>query len=347
MNRPGISHRHPREVVQTLQEEHDTAVCCPGKSSRIGFAFSSKDRVPFTVATLSSMDTESGFDVIWVDGSDTPEGKALPRNYKLQNACLVEAHSDVKGGPDHAICFGLARLIELGYDYCGLIENDMVFEAGWFKELVGLFELAASDGVVCGAATVRSYQSRVIEYRHGYFLSWNIGAGMVLFSRAAAQLLLARYQKLRMTSRSLYRFCGEMFGIDLRGLYDLWGGAPDRPLGLDWGYSPILYRHGFASVGSIPSMVRDLEFDVSVFLRTNYVNNDQQNAGLAFPPMSARRLRWMDFSDPFFRWGWYALNRLPHLSRWLLSLHRTRSRRARKADSASLGPPVRPTLPTG
>jgi hypothetical protein len=347
VNRPTKDNRNPRDAMKTLQTRNGTTVRCPGKGSRIGFAFSTKDRVHFTLPTLVSIDSEGGFDLVWVDGSDTPEGKALPYNCKLRNASLVEIHSDIKGGPDRAICFGLRRLLDLGYDYCGLIENDMVFEDGWFGKLLGLFELAASDGVVCGAATVRSYQSRVIEYRKGYFLCWNIGAGMVLFSRPAAQLILAHYDRLKlwMKARTLYKFYGEIFGMELRGLWDLWYGAPDHLLSMDWGYSPLLYQHGFASVGSIPSLVQDLEFDIGAVLGTSYVGTEKQNTGPAFPRIKAWSLLWANLTEPLFRCGWYILNKSPHLYRWVRSLHLFRTRHFRRALAISAGVPVPPTFP--
>jgi hypothetical protein len=292
----------------------------------VGFAFSSKDRANFTVPTLASIDGEGGFDIIWVDGSDTLEGKQLPYDSKLKNARLVEIHSDIRGGPDRAICFGLRRLLDLGYDFCGLIENDMVFQPGWYRTLLGLFALAASDGIVCGAATVRGYQSRVIEYRKGYFLCWNIGAGMALFSRPAAQLILDRYSTLRARSRLIYRFYAEVFGLDLRGVWDLWYGAPDHLLGMDWGYSPLLYEYGFASVGSIPSTMRDLEFDPGVVLRTDYVGLDKDNTGVACRQAPHGHLLWTRLTDPFFETGWRFMKSQPQIYRWVRSLHRARLR---------------------
>lgn len=335
--------------MRRLQVEQGTTPTFPDRRSRIGFAFSSKDRVHFTLPTLSSVDTEEGFDLVWVDGSVTPEGRKLPQGMRLKNARLVEVHSGVGGGPDRAICFGLNRLLDLGYDYCGLIENDMVFEPGWFGKLLQLFERAASDGIACGAATVRSYQSRVLEYRRGYLLCWNIGAGMVLFSRPAAQLILGYYEVLRrwMTARAVYKFYGETFGVDLRGLWDLWYGAFDHRLAMDWGYSPLLYEHGFASVGCIPSLVQDLEFDVGAVLRTRPVSAREDDAGCVLPRISAARLAWMKRTNPFFRWGWRLLNNSPFLYRSVRSMHRFQTRRLRQTVPLSLSPRVPPSFPTG
>ncbi|MFP5275984.1 MAG: hypothetical protein ACLGPM_02625 [Acidobacteriota bacterium] len=316
-----------QNVLKSLQARNGESVASLHVGdARVGFAFSTKDRVDFTTSTLASIDTEGGFDLIWVDGSVTPEGRKMPYQVKLRHAQLVEIHSDIRGGPDRAICFSLKRLLDLGYDYCGLIENDMIFEPGWYSTLLGLFARTAADGVRCGAATVRGFRSRALEYRRGYFLCWNVGAGMVLFSRRAAQLLLDQYQTLAgMTARRVWRFYAETFGVDLGGIWDMWCEAPDRPLGMDWGYSPLLYRHGFASVGSIPSMTCDLEFDVELLLRTQYVTADQDNAGTVWPRVSAARILQKRIEDPFFKIGWFGLNRMPHLRNRIAAAHKART----------------------
>ena len=42
----------------------------------------------------------------------------------------------------------------------------------------------------------------------------------------------------------------------------------------------MLYMHGYASVGSIPSLARDLEFPPGHFLLNDYVRPEHDNAGL-------------------------------------------------------------------
>jgi hypothetical protein len=101
------------------------------------------DRYLFTLQSLQSLDTEGGFDLIWNDGSKEPGVPALSRNYKFQNAKLVEINYGVTGGAECAVYFGLWRLLELGYDYVGLIENDILFRPGWFRSLMKLFSFAA------------------------------------------------------------------------------------------------------------------------------------------------------------------------------------------------------------
>jgi hypothetical protein len=271
------------EMIRYLQTQTGTICRLPRPGDRVGFAFSSKNRASFTRQTLEAMDKDGGYDLIWNDGSDEPEDRALPNEFQFQKARLVEVNYDVVGGPDKSICFGLKRLLQLGYDYVGLMENDIVMQPGWFGRLMHLFELAAAEGIACGAATVRSFKGRVIDHRFGYSLNWGTGAGMILFSRPAAEIILRQYSNLRMSTASISRFYSRLFQLDLNlrsqdpsgewGTQDMW-------LTLDWGYTPMLYMHGFASVGSIPNLARDLEFPSGHFLLNDYVCSECNNTGL-------------------------------------------------------------------
>jgi hypothetical protein len=149
---------------------------------------------------------------------------------------------------------------------------------------MSLFDLAAADGVIVGAASVLGYQSRVLEYRRNYSIDWARGAAMVLFSRPAAQLLLERYSALKMTSQEIRGFYAERFGVALHvpewAVGSRW---MDGPMSMDWSYAPMLYQHGYACVGSVPSLAYDLEFDVRHVLRTEYVRAEHSDSGLAHP----------------------------------------------------------------
>jgi len=274
------------DILRYLQSQTVTVCRPPHPGDRVGFALSSKDRVSFTRQTIEAMDADGGYDLIWNDGSDTAEARDLPKNFKFRNARLVEVNHDVRGGPDRSICFGLKRLLELGYEYVGLIENDIVTQPGWFARLMNLFQLTADEGIVCGAATIRSYESRVMEHRAGYSLNWGTGAGMILFSRPAAEVILRQYAKLKMSTNSMSRFYSRLFCVDLNlDVKDSDGQKVegDAWLTLDWGYTPMLYLHGYASVGSIPSLARDLEFPPGHFMLGDYVRPERQNAGLIRP----------------------------------------------------------------
>jgi hypothetical protein len=276
------------DILRSLQKRNKTKPRVPKRADRVGFSFSTRDRYLFTLQSLQSLDTESGFDLIWNDGSTEPGVPALARNYKFQNAKLVEVNYGVTGGAERAVCFGLSRLLELGYDYVGLIENDILFRPGWFSALMELFSLGAGDGIVCGSATARSFESHVLEYRSGYGVQSDTGAGMVLFSRAAAEIIMDLYShpsSLQMTTHSWRKFYADLFGLDLGTFSPFWAYPQDRafPCTLDWGYTPSLYLNGYASLSTIPSYASDLEFDVETFFHTKYVSAEKNNAGVAYP----------------------------------------------------------------
>lgn len=279
-------------VLRSLQKRNKTKLRVPTSRDRIGFALSTRDRYFFTLQTVQSLDTDGGFDLIWNDGSVETGVPALARNFKFRNARLVEVNYGVTGGAERAVCFGLSRLLKLGYDYVGLIENDILFRPGWFTALIKLFSLGADDGIVCGSATARSFESHVLEYRRGYGLQCDIGAGMVLFSRTAAEVIMELYShpsSLQMTTHSWQKFYAEQFGVDLAEFAPFWALPRERPYPctLDWGYTPSLYLRGYASLSTIPSYAVDLEFDVETFFHTRYVSAKKNNAGVAYPAISS------------------------------------------------------------
>ncbi|HEY2645800.1 MAG TPA: hypothetical protein VGI34_02445 [Candidatus Acidoferrales bacterium] len=276
------------DVLRSLQKRNKTKPRVPKRGDRLGFSFSTKDRYLFTLQSLQNLDTEGGYDLIWNDGSNEPGVPALARNYKFKNANLVEVNYGVTGGAEAAVCFGLSRLLKLGYAYVGLIENDILFRPGWFSELLKLFSQGAEDGIVCGSATARSFESHVLEYRSGYAVQSDIGAGMVLFSRDAAEIIMEKYSNpssLQMTTDSWQKFYADHFGIDLRTFSPFWAYPPEKafPCTLDWGYTPSLYLRGYASLSTIPSYATDLEFDVETFFHTKYVSEERSNTGVPYP----------------------------------------------------------------
>jgi hypothetical protein len=267
------------EIIRSLQAKCGTRPSRPRSGDRVGFAFSSRDRYPFTLQALQALEAEGGFDIVWNDGSREEAVPWLAKHCTFRNVRLVEVNYNVIGGPDIVICFGLKRLLELGYDYIGLFENDVVVRPGWFPRLMRLFEQAADDGLVCGAASVRSYESRVLEYRNGYTIDWASGAGMLLFSRPAAQIVFDNYLRPAMTKTSIREFYAETFGVKL--LVSEWKDSEAGPVTLDWSYTPLLYVHGYASCGTIPALAYDLQFDPRIIMHTEYVRPEKNNAGLA------------------------------------------------------------------
>lgn len=295
-------------LPKLLARQSKNSVKVPSRNSKIGFAFSTKNRVELSRRTLKTLDTEKGFDILWLDGSDTEEGKRFPSEYVFKKARLKDICFGVTGGPDRCIQFGLEKLLDMGYDYCGLIENDLLFKPGWFNALIKTYSYAAREGLVVGSATVRSYNSRVIEYRKNYSINWNTGAGMVLFSRKGAEIVLDNYpedlkKRLPIITRKLIKFYGENFGIDISS-NDEWKGAfeghliHEMRLGPDHTYEKALYEHGLSTIGSIPNFVIDTGVDVKRILHTRYVNRKDSGRGLIFPKMSSSYLAWVTLTEP-------------------------------------------------
>jgi hypothetical protein len=242
--------------------------------SRVGFAFSSKERMELSLRSLASIDTDAGFDLIWADGSNSAEGKALPSSVKLRNCNLVETHLDVRGGPDAAIRFSLNRLLALGYDYCGLIENDIEFQRGWFANLMDLFAKGQRDGIKVGAVTARTLETRILGQTPDYAVVWSAGAGMVLFTRLAAKIVLARYRNR--TAKEVSAFYANAFNSDLKNVWELWTDKPDRWVGCDWGFDLELYRHGLATLGLVPCQAFNVDCDLEASVRTKYLRRPDE-----------------------------------------------------------------------
>jgi hypothetical protein len=279
------------DSLRSLQSQRRPAARRWTPESKLGFALSTRDRFVYTMRTVKSLDAEGGFDLIWNDGSERNEVPELSRYFAFRNARLVEVNYSVKGGADSAIRFGLRRLLELGFDFIGLVENDLLLSPGWLGAMRAAFVAAAEEGITVGAVSALGYQSRVLEYRKNYSIDWARGAALVLFSREAAQLLLESYSRLEMTSQQIRGFYAEHFGVALHVPEWAVGGRwMDGPMTLDWGYAPLLYANGYACVGTIPSLARDLEFDVRTVLRTDYVRAEQNASGLAHPTIDPANL---------------------------------------------------------
>ena len=279
------------DSLRSLQSQRRPAARRWTPESKLGFALSTRDRFVYTTRTIKSLDAEGGFDLIWNDGSERNEVPELSRYFAFRNARLVEVNYSVKGGADSAIRFGLRRLLELGFDFIGLVENDLLLSPGWLGAMRAAFVAAAEEGITVGAVSALGYQSRVLEYRKNYSIDWARGAALVLFSREAAQLLLESYSRLEMTSQQIRGFYAEHFGVALHVPEWAVGGRwMDGPMTLDWGYAPLLYANGYSCVGTIPSLARDLEFDVRTVLRTEYVRAEQNASGLAHPTIDPSNL---------------------------------------------------------
>jgi hypothetical protein len=223
------------------------------------FGFTTRDRVDVTLQSIASFAFAAAFDLLWLDGSTTQEGRNLPRQLAPNMPCLREIIDGVDGGPDVAIVTALTRMLELDYAYCGLIESDIVLAPGWFAALMALFGAGAADGLAVGAVTARAFEQRVLLKQPGYAVLMLSGAGMILFTRAAARLVLDHYrtpstQEVR--SWILYvagRDCAAFSEAAFRQ-----GADADVALASDYRYEMVLQRHGLCTLATSPLYARDL-----------------------------------------------------------------------------------------
>jgi hypothetical protein len=224
------------------------------------FGFATRDRVDLTLQSIASVAFAGGFDLLWLDGSTTPEGRALPHELAPDMPALREIHGDVTGGPDVAIFRALTRMLALDYGFCGLIESDIRFEPGWFDALMALFGAGAADGLAVGAATVRAFERRVLLKRPGYAVTMTSGAGMILFTRAAARLVVDHYRTP--STPELRRWFLDAAGLDCATFGEAaFRDAPDADIALasDYHYDVVLQRHGLCTLASSPGRAADLD----------------------------------------------------------------------------------------
>lgn len=213
---------------------------------KLAIAYSTKDRVELTKQSIEPL-FGTGAYIYWCDGSATPEGV----EYFERHKGVIKQKTRVTGGADAAIAFGLSALLNApeNYTHIGLVENDVLLDDDWLEPTLDLFHRGERDGLVVGAVSARSYVDRVLIQRDGYAVMHNIGAGAIIFTRQAAEIVLDSIRShwaphIRSTWMRLA-------GIDI-GRYWAFRGN-DQWLTSDWGYEAVLASHGLASLALTPA----------------------------------------------------------------------------------------------
>lgn len=245
----------------------------PPPKNRIAFALNTMERTQLTEKVLPGLDC-GGFDLIWCDGSKTPEGKEFPSQRHFKKTPLTEIHYGVNGGPDVAIQYSLRRLLARGYDYVGLIENDIELKPGWLEAMMSAWQAAQKDGFNVGAVTARTAASRVLAAGTNYATLWNLGAGMSLFSRAGAEAALADNHLT--SAKEMHEFYLSRFGIDIRDAWELFMDKPDRGLGADWYYAPAMLQQGLVALGVVPNHAENIDVDFEKVCGTQFIRSPNQ-----------------------------------------------------------------------
>jgi hypothetical protein len=227
--------------------------------NRVAIAYSTCDRTELSRQSIEPLLGDDSYDVFWVDGSKTAEGKLCPMevfSHTPFNHRYV--HGNVTGGSGAAIVYSLSMMLKKGigdgtrYDYVGLVENDVVLPHDWFDQTMALFEQGKQDGLTVGAVSTRAYTDRVLVQRDGYAVMNNLGAGQVIFTREAAELILREY-RVQWTSENRAAF-SLVAGIDI-GSYWAFRGQ-EHFLVADFRWDALLARNGLASLALTPSPVQ-------------------------------------------------------------------------------------------
>ncbi len=215
---------------------------------KLALAFSSKDRVELSRQSLVPILT-SDFDRVvihWYDGSQTEKGQAflLEEGHPVHSLCL-----NVTGGPDRAIVCALTDLLQhkANYDYIGLLENDVLLDPDWLEPTLALFD--NPDRLPVGAVSARSFTDRILVQRDKYAVMHNAGAGMIIFTREAAQIVLDNYRTgWWPENRAVF---SQLSGLDI----GKWGAfhSNEQMITADWSWDTILAAHGLATVALTPS----------------------------------------------------------------------------------------------
>lgn len=183
------------------------------------------------------------------DGSTTEanETKILELAYPT-----ASVRANIRGGAGAAIVYALTMMLdhEENYDHVGLVESDVLLGDGWL-DCLGLFERGAADGLAVGAVSARSYEDRVLFQRNGYAVMHNIGAGMIIFTREAARLVLDNFRTA--WSSDNRRVFAQLCNVDIGSYWAF--RTNEHPLTADWHWETTLAAHGFASLALTPSPV--------------------------------------------------------------------------------------------
>ena len=200
-----------------------------------------------SIKPLLAAARQQKFDLFVMDGSTTEANeKALwEMAYPTANV-----RNNVRGGAGAAIVYALTEMLNHSenYDVVGLVESDVLLRGNWL-DCLDLFALGAADGLEVGAASARCFVDRVLFQKDSYAVMHNIGAGMIMLTRQAAQIVLNTFRTGWTTDNR--RIFAQLSGVDI-GTY--WAfRANEHMLTADWHWDAALAAHGLASLALTPS----------------------------------------------------------------------------------------------
>jgi hypothetical protein len=214
---------------------------------RLAIAYSTKDQVELTKQTFPVL-RDGQHALFWCDGSRTEEGQ----KYFRENAGICSGgNGKLYGGADASIAWKLSTLLNLPQEFThiGLMENDVLLENDWLAPTLTLFDIGKAEGLDIGAVSPRSYVDRVLIQRDGYACMHNLGAGAVIFTREAAEIVLRTFRTGWWPDN--VRLFAQLSGIDLR-TYAAFRGN-EQTITTDWQFESQLARHGLACLALTPA----------------------------------------------------------------------------------------------
>ncbi len=214
----------------------------------IAIAFSTKDRLELSRKSIKPLLQPSKFDLHWYDGSKSKEAMQFAGSHTSPAINL-----DIRGGSGAAIVYALTDMLQhkANYSYIGLVENDCLLPKDWLNPTMALFGQGKADGLMVGAVSPRCYEDRILIQRDNYAVMHNLGAGAVIFSRPAAELVLNTY-RTQWTTENRMTFV-QVSCSDI-GRYWAFRGS-EHWLCADWRWDAVLATHGYASLALTPSHV--------------------------------------------------------------------------------------------
>lgn len=213
---------------------------------QLALAYNTKNNLALTKQTFPVL-RDGQHALFWSDGST--EFDAL-NYFEVERENTTRSYAGVRGGPDAGIVHSLTRLLEHPeYTHVGLVEADVLLDEYWFRPTLDLFKKGEAAGLHVGAVSARTYVDRILLQRDGYAVLHNAGAGMIIFTREAAEIVLRSFRTPWWPSNR-YLFA-QLSGIDL-ATYAAFGGR-EQFLCSDWGFEAQLARHGLATLGLTPA----------------------------------------------------------------------------------------------
>jgi hypothetical protein len=219
---------------------------------KLAICYSSKNQVELTKQTFARLvaTIPDNVDIIWCDGSTDEEALQYFADHK---DAAYYAQPGVTGGADAAIAWKLTTALQYTaprkYTHIMLLENDVLLDEDWFAPTMALFDIGCKAGWEVGAVSPRSYVDRVLFQCDKFAVMFNIGAGAIILTREAAEIILRTFRTGWWNSIR-YSFA-QVSGIDI-GTYACFAGN-QQFVTTDWQFEHQLLRRGLCALALTPA----------------------------------------------------------------------------------------------